>query len=953
MFGALLIMQRRLSTERRCARKLVVEEEGKKQNSLLILSRLKSDTFLMMELGKCRQCRKGSVSGKIVTEMTFGQKFLCFVFLAMVTVTIVTATESNDIQSLLNNFDNQDKLADSKPIAKQLRLELEDAMVKVGHLFSYSLPKELAIGYKVKLTEAGKERLPKWLEHDKDSNSLKGIASHEDLGHHYVEIKATHNSTAAVQDVFKVSVVKDLPHTTAVPLKTKSDDSHKAIYCQTGQPVTKVTLVVDTDFDHLTPKQKVKLLTKMASHLTIQEDNLQLKPVGKNTLFDASALVAGPGDVKTPTHSGAFVSWKVGCGNVESHHMPVLQKLEITSKDGSMKANVGHPIVGWYVTAYVPQVKQHAKRLVRRAASTATPTLAVSPPSELPLDSSSAEQNTLLAPEMSRVIPGQESPTTRKPHRTKTAGRHYKTSTARSMAATPTSPEMSKMAESTVPMVTYQSQVTTPTLVQPSVTDSGKEGTTPRVTQPIQPSPVITSSTSAHKTTATKTMTTTQTRFPPLTPPISPPPPVTTRRPPKFDQTTRHPIENDTPKSTDKAVTQTSNQQPAIKNQLEPINVLAGQVLNYTIPADTFYDYEDGGTQHLTLVVTDSQGFSLKPNSGIQFDPKQQRLWGLPMWDEVGSNKYIISAVDNMGKIAEMPFVINVVDIEKKKEPNHEFSMTINMNYSAFIISLEKRIEITNKLAMYYGDANANSILITDLKQGSVIYKWANKSLDQSRCPVSTLSVLVRKLITVNQTVSEDFQRAMAPYKIMGVGLQPSGNCKFEGQESVEPTPPPPAAGGSEDEDEILITTVIPAVVIAAMLLLAGIIACILYRKKRKGKMSDEDQNTFINKGIPIIFADELEDKPDPPTKPLIMEDEKPPLPPPEYHGRSPAGGSPHSTPPSDHKGGIEVDEAEEADASAPLYQPPPPMYAPRDNKRQRPNVVLTGYRSPPAYVPP
>lgn len=53
------------------------------------------------------------------------------------------------------------------------------------------------------------------------------------------------------------------------------------------------------------------------------------------------------------------------------------------------------------------------------------------------------------------------------------------------------------------------------------------------------------------------------------------------------------------------------------------------------------------------------------------------------------------------------------------------------------------------------------------------------------------------------------------------------------------------------------ITFVVPAVIICTMLLLAGVVACVLYRRRRTGKMSvgDEDERqSFRNKGIPVIF---------------------------------------------------------------------------------------------------
>ncbi|KAH8020326.1 hypothetical protein HPB51_000643 [Rhipicephalus microplus] len=125
------------------------------------------------------------------------------------------------------------------------------------------------------------------------------------------------------------------------------------------------------------------------------------------------------------------------------------------------------------------------------------------------------------------------------------------------------------------------------------------------------------------------------------------------------------------------------------------------------------------------------------------------------------------------------------------------------------------------------------------------------------------------------------------------------------------------------------------------MLLLAALIACLLYRKKRKGKLSMQDSSTFINKGIPIIFADELEDKPDPAKPPVIMKEERPPLPPPEYpRGATPQTGRRTITP----RG------ADIADSAAPYQHPTPPFAS--GHADRRPKAAPT-YRQPPPYVPP
>lgn len=122
-------------------------------------------------------------------------------------------------------------------------------------------------------------------------------------------------------------------------------------------------------------------------------------------------------------------------------------------------------------------------------------------------------------------------------------------------------------------------------------------------------------------------------------------------------------------------------------------------------------------------------------------------------------------------------------------------------------------------------------------------------------------------------------------------------------------------------KDDYLLTFVIPAVIILAMLFLTCIIACLLHRRRMTGKMElskygnaiqihlyifiqlfnlyslisyagdPEEGKSFRSKGIPVIFQDELDEKPEIGNKsPIILKDEKPPLLPPSYNSTNPDG---------------------------------------------------------------
>ena len=394
------------------------------------------------------------------------------------------------------------------------------------------------------------------------------------------------------------------------------------------------------------------------------------------------------------------------------------------------------------------------------------------------------------------------------------------------------------------------------------------------------------------------------------------------------------------------------------------------------MPPDTFYDFEDGNSRNLKLLFVSVDGLTVPKNSWIKFNQSAQTLYGMPLAIHEGKQDYIMAAIDSKGKIARDAFEVVVVRRPHEQKINHEFSITLDTDYKKFLVDVEKRIDIANKIAKLYGDKDTSKISVTRIEEGSVIYAWTNNSVPTDPCPVREIADLLSYLITKNNTLNRTLIDAMKPYKVQRAGATPYSSCAQTGMPPKETTKQPPAGVGGEGGDQgpgrvetskessnedLLITTIVPAAIIVLMLLIAGIVACCLYRRKRKGKLSDEDKHTFVNKGIPIIFADELEDKPDPPTKPLIMAEEKPPLPPPEYHhqrgGGPPGAGSVPSTPQSDHKEPYNIEEEPDTDMMSPLYQPPPPFTGSRDTHRNsrptRHHHQQQSYRNPPPYVPP
>lgn len=121
------------------------------------------------------------------------------------------------------------------------------------------------------------------------------------------------------------------------------------------------------------------------------------------------------------------------------------------------------------------------------------------------------------------------------------------------------------------------------------------------------------------------------------------------------------------------------------------------------------------------------------------------------------------------------------------------------------------------------------------------------------RCPKKEIEEL-RKMIIVDErgttggalreNVDHIFDKDL---KVMSIRLIPLGLCADQTTKvpksniqvySGAPNSAGSSKAGSASDQSYLVTFIIPAVVIVCMILLAGIIACVLYRRRRNGKLN-------------------------------------------------------------------------------------------------------------------
>ena len=739
----------------------------------------------------------------------------------------------------------------------------------------------------------GHTGLPAWLQMEQTAagSRLAGVPTDDHAGRqYYLELVSTAAAAAAdtpSADVFSVKVVSE---PVAVGGAVRAGE-RGAVQCDAGSSVTMAGVLLAASLDGLSGGGRVALLRDVSRHLDLPAAALRLTRPANKALFDSSALVAGAGDVRTAGGPTLHLQWQVGCGNVHAHQMPILQRLEATAADGRMAAAVGYGVVGWHVSNKKAVTPHRVKRYADvRPTATRIPTGGV--PTKAP-----------------KLTVDMDKDKSRRPH--KPSKKVDKTG-----VVMPSRP----------PIAPTRSVVTPgPTQVWPSKPQPYVP-TSHRPTPPLQPSVAPTQVARPTRPTQLLPTATLRTLPPTEAPAWTPIPAVST--------------------------TTESLHGPIVKNEIKTVRVAVGDILHHKIPKNTFFDFEDGNTRGLKLLLLTKEGSDLPSDTWIKLNARQA-LYGMPMEADIGKHDFCMTAYDEDNNMIREVFTVIVTDRSAENEINHEFSLGIDLDYESFMRDVDQRMEVARKIAHVYGDRDARHMMVTRLEKGSVVYAWTNTSLSGDGCPVDQIAHLLSFLITANQTLNETMLRRMKPYRVLRASGAPRGACDFDDVPAVVAADGEDGDGVASEpraksDDRVMITTVLPAVIIAIMLLLCAFIACCLYRKRRSGKLSDEDKETYHSKGVPVIFEDELDENNGPSSKPLIGRDEKPPQSPPDYGD----GIDDASTPDSLRKQHL-LDTTVEDDDDTVDYRRPPPVSGSLDSRGEPRPLAQTLCRQPPPYVAP
>ncbi|XP_058975907.1 uncharacterized protein LOC101889778 isoform X3 [Musca domestica] len=376
------------------------------------------------------------------------------------------------------------------------------------------------------------------------------------------------------------------------------------------------------------------------------------------------------------------------------------------------------------------------------------------------------------------------------------------------------------------------------------------------------------------------------------------------------------------------------NSPPVPRNQVDRVVATAGHLLVYKVPSDTFFD--DG---KITLSLKTKDHKELSPTHWLQFDSKNEEFYGIPKAADVGSEEYMLEAEDTAGLTATDALVV-LVNPAPKKEFSVYYKAFLGVKHENFHADLQRKF--VERIAQLFGDASAQNIQIRSVNPihdtDSTAISFYNTTLYRShnRCPEEEIES-VRSVYQQDGAMRDRVRKILgSELNITNIQIYPlacNDQTNVIHREYV-PTKTDEPLLKSTFSDDYLYTIILPAIIIVTMILIASIIACCLHRRRRKsGKMElgdEEERKSFRTKGIPVIFQDELDEKPEIGNKsPIILKNEKPPLLPPSYNT-------------SNMNGDNDCDE----------YVPPPAVVVGGREARGK-SPATPSYRKPPPYVSP
>ena len=304
------------------------------------------------------------------------------------------------------------------------------------------------------------------------------------------------------------------------------------------------------------------------------------------------------------------------------------------------------------------------------------------------------------------------------------------------------------------------------------------------------------------------------------------------------------------------------NLSPFVLNPVGTILTNEGQLFQFLIPDDTFYDLESGTTDQLSLSLLDLRGSPLPNTTWIQLrylSGNVAVIEGIPLRDQVLSSSltdhvFLLRAEDDAGGVAHDLVTIRVIPAAEAFESF--LTVFFEGEFEVFNQNLTAKIVLLMALSSF-GNPNSNDVYIGSFSSGSIAVTYHNLSISDLNC--ADFREWFDSIFS-NGAYTEAFISSLDPF-IPTKEPQITGPCNISDTNPTSPSTIRLVNPTLQSGRVLLFATVIPAILLAILCLAIGILALVLYRRRRSEReylYNPEMRRTFLHRR-PIILEGEAD----------------------------------------------------------------------------------------------
>lgn len=253
------------------------------------------------------------------------------------------------------------------------------------------------------------------------------------------------------------------------------------------------------------------------------------------------------------------------------------------------------------------------------------------------------------------------------------------------------------------------------------------------------------------------------------------------------------------------------------------------------------------------------------------------------IWDVDVPKKYqyTLTATDSGGLQSNYDIEISVT--RSISEPTNHFTLIVKSVFSEFANNLGMQLDLYRKLETAFGGDSV--VRFDSVSKGSVVVGFSVRSQQtpKSENICKKVEDFRDQAFSPTEAVTTEFLARLMPFSVSKLSFTPLEPC--EGiVNSMEAEIKTPVTNKNQESNSVnVLYFVIPIICgVVLLVVIVVIIVCVKRRRQQKSMTLSQNNGTYIEKGVPVVFEEEMKDgiKKEPHEREPLMDESMKPDPP-------------------------------------------------------------------------